>query len=127
MDVDGVRDRSIGRLRIHHVKQAVDGFVTTDAEDGGAEQAFAGAVYNHFHEAKRLATLNGAPYAQHRPHADTHVVARAQSLCFGESDPRQRRINEERIAGNAVRNATRPPMQKPIVPIFGLASLSVLR
>ena len=75
MDVHGVGDVGVGRAGVHGVEDAVDGFVSAGAEDGGSEDFFGFGVDEDLHEALRLAFLYGAADFGHGTSADEGGLA----------------------------------------------------
>ena len=60
MDVYGVREQGGGLPRVHAGGDAVDGFVSAGADDGGAEDALRFFFNQNFDKAEGLAFLDGA-------------------------------------------------------------------
>src|ERR1700733_5345959 len=102
MDVHRVLERRIRRLRIHDVEYAVDRFVAADAEYGRAEDLAAVRIHHDLHEALRLAFLDGTAHPRHRTRADERTAPGPADLRVGQSHARERRIDEERVRGDAI-------------------------
>ncbi len=90
MDVHGSLEGGVGRAGVHDVEDAVDGFVSANSEDGGAEDFFGFGVGQDLHEALGLAFFDGAADLGHRARADEGGLACSldfgPDLRFGEAD-----------------------------------------
>ena len=75
----------VRRAGVHHVEDAVDRFVALDAQDGGAEDLLGVRVDDDLHEAERLAFLDGAADARHRPLADEERSPEGARLALGRA------------------------------------------
>src|SRR6202022_1230752 len=70
-------ERSLGR---HGVQDAVNGFVASNAQNGRAENLIALLIDHDFHEALRLAFLDGACDARHGPAANPDLAIACAGL-----------------------------------------------
>lgn len=57
----------IRRSGIHHVKNRVNGLVSTGSKDGGTQYFVGLGIHYDLHKPLRLAPLNGATNLRHRP------------------------------------------------------------
>ena len=98
--------------RRHRLDHGVDRLVAPDAQDRGAEDGVAVAVDHHLHEALRLALLDRAADAGHRPAADPHRMALGARLGLGHADAAERRIDVEGVGRNAVAHPARRAVEQ---------------
>src|ERR1700704_3617745 len=92
-------ERSLGR---HRIQDAVDGFVASNAQNGGAQNLLALLINHHFHETLRLAFLDGARDAGHGPAANPDLVICCAGLRLRHADASEWRIDEQAITGDSV-------------------------
>src|SRR3546814_7220073 len=112
MDVNGPAqaiDRGAG---IHHVENAVDRFVAARSEDGCAEDLSTVGISDDLHESARVALLDGAADTRHRALAHQDVLAGLARLCLAHADPAERRVDVERITGQARGNLAALAIEK---------------
>src|SRR5688572_5700477 len=107
MDGYGALERSVGCAGIHHVEHAVDRLVAAGSQDRGAEDLVRLSVHDDLHEPLRLALLDGTGDTGHRTLADQQRPTRCLRLRYRHSDPSERRIDVERVRGDAI---THPPL-----------------
>jgi len=105
MDVDGARDDGVGKLRVHRRQQGVHDLVTTDPQYGG-EDLFGIRVHQNLDETIRLAALAGVTDAGHHALADQHPSTGFARLLFGDADATERRIGEQTVTEDPVRNTS---------------------
>src|SRR6185312_12240074 len=99
-------------LRGHRVQDAVNRFVTSNSEDGGADDLVALLVDHDFHEALGLAFLQRTGDARHGPAANADLVIFRARFGFGHANPPQWRIDEQAVAGNSIAEAARAAVQQ---------------
>src|SRR5689334_21605843 len=97
MHVHGALHDRIWRAGEHEIGDSVYHLVAFDAEQRGAEEAFALRIDEHFHEALRLAPLDRAPDASHRHRADERFAPRLAHFAFAHADAAERRVGEKRV------------------------------
>ena len=79
--------------------------VTTDPQYGG-EDLFGIRVHQNLDETIRLAALAGATDAGHHALADQHPSTGFARLLFGDADATERRIGEQTVTEDPVRNTS---------------------
>ena len=107
MNVHGVAEEGSGFAGVHGGEDAVDGFVSADAEDGGAEDLFGFGVGEDFHEAAGFALFDGAVHLGHGADAHERGAAALANFAFAHSDVGERRIGIEGPGGDAIGDAAR--------------------
>src|SRR5882757_4103373 len=75
MDVHGALQDGVGRLGVHGVEHAMDGFVTARAQERRPQNLLRLRVDEHLHEAVGLALLEGARDILHGNLADQRATA----------------------------------------------------
>src|SRR5947207_14490416 len=102
MDRHRTLQHRIRRAGIHHVDDAVDRLVTASPENRGAEDLPRFGIDDDLHQALRLAFLDRAPDAAHRPLRAKQCAAAGARLAVGHADTAERRIDVQGVANNAV-------------------------
>ena len=112
MDRHDARVVGRGAARRHRLDHGVDRLVAADAEDRRAEDRVGLAVDHDLDEAVCLALLDRAGDVGHRPFADAHGMARGARLRFAQSHAPERRIDVERVDGEAVAHLSLAPVER---------------
>ena len=112
MDRHDARIGGSRHARGHRLDHAMDGLVASDAENGRAEDRVGVAVDHDFHEPFRFAFLDRAADAGHWPAADADRMAFGPGFGLGQADPAERRIDIERVNGNAVAHLARGAVEQ---------------
>src|SRR5437016_3811234 len=102
MDRHGTLQHRIRRAGIHHVDDAVDRLVTASPEDRGSEDLPRLGIDDDLHKPLRLAFLDRAPDAAHRPMRAKQRAAAGAGLSVRHADPAERRIDVKGVPNNAV-------------------------
>src|SRR5882672_7364930 len=107
MDVHRALHGGVGLLRIHHVEQRVHDLVAVQPQDRRAEQLLRPGVRQDLHEALRLAGFVRAADAGHRHLAGEDLPAAVAGLGLVHADPAEGRVDEQRVARDAVGDPAR--------------------
>ncbi len=97
-------DHPVGCIGIHDIGKTVDDFIAADSENCCAENFLTFSVDQNLHEALRLAALPSAADARHHLLANQCLAAGVPNLGFCHTDPAQRRVDEQPIGHDAVRD-----------------------
>ena len=97
-----VLEHVVGGACVHHVENAVDGFVAAGAENGGAQDLTGLGIHDGLHQPLRLALFDGAAHFAHRAATDEDRVPGGACLCFGQADATERRVDVESIGADAI-------------------------
>src|SRR5687767_5970930 len=102
MNVHRAADDRPGRLRVHHVEDRVNDLVAAGAEDRGAQDGAVLGIDRDLHESLRLALLDRACDARHRPLADERLAPALANLGLRHPCPTERRIRVQRVRGDPI-------------------------
>src|ERR1700722_4857744 len=97
-----VRIAGSSHARRHRLDHPMEGLVASHAKNSAAEDRVRVAVDHDFHEPFRLAFLDRTADAGHWPPAYADRVAFGPGFGLGQADPAERRVDVERVNGDAV-------------------------
>src|SRR5260370_42238949 len=112
MDRHRPLQQGVGRLVVHEVEDPVNDLVAPGREQGGAEDLLAIDIGQYLHKPSRLAFFDGTTDAGHRARRDQGGFAAALYLGLRHSSPAERRIDIERVGGNAITDPARVPVEE---------------
>ncbi len=105
--MDRTLDHRVRSARVHDIQNTVNGFIATDSQDRCPQNLLRVRIYKYFHEPLGLPLLPGPSHVLHQTKTHQGVAVRAADLIFGQSDPSERRIDEQPIAGESIADAAR--------------------
>jgi len=110
--VNGAGECGVGLIRVHRGEDAMDGFVSADAEDGGTENALCFGIDDSLHEPEGLAFFDGAGNGTHGTRGDEEVAAGGARFFFGHAHLREWRIGVGGANRNPVGDAARGAVEE---------------
>src|SRR6266498_1628308 len=98
---DGLLQGRIGQLSHHCNLKHGHQLAAFNAQDSAAQYLFRFSLYHRLHEATSLAHLDGSSNFTHRQLGYANFQASSPGFRFGDSNPTELRIREDRIRNQA--------------------------
>ena len=105
MAVHGAPNASGKSPFFHPIACCMHDLVAVEPEDRCAQQHLGVRVDQHLHETLRLAGFVRPAYELHRHLRAQHLAAAGASFALAHADATERRVDEQRVARDAVRDA----------------------